>query len=148
MLDDKTLRARRDELLTFFEHAPIKKTLGFDFRYDEEGRAIFEMPFSRHTTHALGDVHGGVIGVMIDNAGWFTAAPYFEQWIATVEYQVRLLEPARREAVIARGEIVRVGKRLATCEVDVRSASGRLVARGAGTFTVTGVKREPAATPV
>ena len=59
---------------------------------------------------------------MLDNAGWFTAAVHYDSWIATVEFETRLLEHVQAEELIATGEIVRLGKRIT-------------VTTGSGTYT-------------
>ncbi len=78
-----------------------------------------------------------MIATLLDNAGWFTAAPYFDRWIATVELTVRLHQPVARQQLTARGRIVRRGKRITSAEMEVRGEQGQLVATGSGTFTVT-----------
>jgi len=74
---------------------------------------------------------------MIDNAGWFTAAAHYPTWIVSVEFNVRLHEPAGKQALRASGRIVRAGKRFTSTEMSVHNADGLLVATGAGTFSVT-----------
>lgn len=105
--------------------------------FDKEGHAVFELPHNPALEHAAHDTHGGILATLLDNAGWFTAAVEYDSWIATVELTVRLHEPARREDLRAVGRLVRAGRFLAVAEMEVRSASGRLVATGAGTFKVT-----------
>src|SRR5262249_51773965 len=104
--------------------------------------AVFHMPYNPNFDHALHQVHGGLIATMIDNAGWFTVAPHFDHWIATVEFTTRLHEPVAEEELISTGNIVRLGKRLASWEMTRQTVEGRLIAAGAGTFTVTGVAFE------
>ena len=125
------------ELVALFSRAPIKQTFGMVLSYDDEDRAVFVLPHNPGLEHALHDTHGGVIATLLDNAGWFTAAAQYDTWIATVELQVRLLEPVQREDLRAAGRLVRRGQHLAVCEMEVRTASGRLVAMGSGTFAVT-----------
>jgi uncharacterized protein (TIGR00369 family) len=79
---------------------------------------------------------------LLDNAGWFAAAVHYDSWIATVEMQVRLLEPAKREPLRAVGRVLRVGQSLAVAEMEARTLTGRLVASGSGTFTVTSLDME------
>ena len=110
--------------------------------YDDEHRTVVELEPADHLNHALGEVHGGVIATLIDTAAWFTAAVHYDTWLATVEFQTRLLEPVSGEKLIARGSTVRVGKSLAIADAEVRTAEGRLIALGSGTFTVTGVSIE------
>ena len=135
---------RRRALLEslFNERAPIARLFGMRLAYEGEV-AVFRMPYNPDLDHALGQTHGGAIATLLDNAGWFTAAPFFDRWIATVELSVRMLEPVARQELTARGRIVRRGKRLTTAEMEVRGEQGQLVAVGSGTFTVTSALIDP-----
>lgn len=137
MSDPDELEARRRQLEALFnERAPIGRLFGMRLAYEGEA-AVFRMPYNPELDHALGQTHGGAIATLLDNAGWFTAAPFFDRWIATVELTVRLHEPVARQELRARGRLVRRGQRLTSAEMEVRGAQGQLVATGAGTFTVT-----------
>ena len=133
-MNDQLKQQRMTELVALFDKAPIRQTFGMSLSYDKEGRAVFDMPYHAGFDHALKGVHGGVFATLLDNAGWFTAAVHYETWIASIEFSTRLLEPVSGEDLIARGEIIRVGKRLAVTEMTVHTASQRLVAVGTGTF--------------
>ena len=122
-----------------FQSSAIKKAFGMEISYDNNGNACFELPYNKNFDHALNGVHGGVFATLLDNAGWFTVAPYYDTWIATVEFQVRLLEHVKQETLISTGNLLRLGKRIAIAEMQVRTASGRLVATGSGSFTPTTV---------
>ena len=122
-------------LTELFHAAPIARSMGTRLAYDADGRAVFTQPYNPAFNHGLGETHGGLIATLIDNAGWFTVAGEYETWVATVEFQVRLLGRAK-EALVARGRIVNAGKRLATTTMEIH-AGDRLVAIGSGTFTVT-----------
>jgi uncharacterized protein (TIGR00369 family) len=132
-------KERQEKLTQLFHGAPIAKTTGMRLRYNEDGQAIFEMPYHPGFDHALHQVHGGLIATMIDNAGWFTVAPHFDRWVATVEFSTRLHEPVEKETLISIGRIIRLGKRLVSCEMQVKTLQNRLIATGSGTFTVTSV---------
>jgi uncharacterized protein (TIGR00369 family) len=127
------------KLIDFFDKAPIKKTFGMDFSYDEKGEAVFVMPYNPDLDHALGGIHGGIISTLLDNAGWFTIAPHYETWIATVDLNVQLLDHAKEIGLTARGVLVRAGKRLAMARMEVHTDEGKLVATATGTFSVTSV---------
>jgi len=138
------IQRRADILVTFFAQAPMKKTFGMELSYDENGDAVFQMPFKASLCHAMRDTHGGAIATLIDNAGWFTAATRYDFWISTSEMSVRLHEPAHQEDLHATGQIVRAGKRMCSTTMEVRTTSGRLVATGAGTFVVSSIPVAPA----
>jgi len=139
MIDRKK---RCEELVTLFSRAPIKKTFGMNLSFNDKNESVFELPHNPALEHGLGDTHGGIIATLLDNAGWFAAAVQYDSWIATVEMQVRLLEPAKREPLRAVGRVLRAGQSLAVAEMEVRSLSGRLVATGSGTFAVTSLDTE------
>ena len=131
------IQRRQQALIALFSGSPIQKSYGMSFRYDEHGSAIFELPYHPGFDHALGGVHGGVMATLLDNAGWFTVAAHHEFWIATVEFQTRLLEPVVKEDLQSRGWIIRPGKSITVAGMEVKTAAGRLVAVGSGSFTVT-----------
>ena len=135
-------KKRCEELVTLFSRAPIKKTFGMNLSFADNNDSVFELPHNPALEHGLGDTHGGIIATLLDNAGWFAAAVQYDSWIATVEMQVRLLEPAKREPLRAVGRVLRAGQSLAVAEMEVRSLSGRLVATGSGTFAVTSLDTE------
>ena len=137
--DAAALAHRRADLVALFDTAPIKHLFGMVLRYDDQGRAVFDLPYNPGLDHALKGTHGGAIATLLDNAGWFTVAPYHDTWIATVEFSVRLHQPVAGTHLTARGELVRLGRRLSVARMEVRTAEGALVATGSGTFTVTGV---------
>ena len=136
-MDDADRRAKEAALCDLYDTAPMKKTFGLDLSYNEEGQAVFYLPFQERLCHGLMDVHGGVVATMIDNAGWFTAATEYDTWINTSEFTVRLLEPANREDLYATGTIIRAGSKICVTSMEVRGSSGRLVATGSGTFIVS-----------
>jgi len=136
---DVEIRERMEKLIAFFDKAPIKKTFGMDFSYNEKGEAIFVMPYNPNLNHALGGIHGGVISTLLDNAGWFTVAPHYKTWIATVDLNVQLLDHAKETRLTAVGNLVRTGKRLAMARMDVHTDEGELIATATGTFSVTSV---------
>jgi len=136
-MDAEKQQIIREHFVQLFNNAPIKKSMGMDLHYNDEGQAVFELPRNPKFDHALHDVHGGVIATLLDNAGWFTIAAYYGCWVVTVEFHVRLLEPAKQEDLKSIGRIVRTGNRLGMAQMEVRSKDDRLVAIGSGTFATT-----------
>ena len=140
MLDDPAqLQSRAGRLEEMYRSARIGHHLGMVLHFDGELHAVVDLPYGPHLDHALDGIHGGVLATLIDTASWFTAAVHYENWIATVEFHTRLLEPVRAEDLTAVGSIIRVGRRIATARAEIHSGSGTLVATGTGSFTATGV---------
>ena len=82
---------RREALLMRSKAAPIVQTFGMTLKYNEQDEAVWTLPFNENVTNGM-TIHGGAIATMMDSAGWFTIAQYFENWIATVEFSTRLLD--------------------------------------------------------
>ncbi|HEY8210321.1 MAG TPA: PaaI family thioesterase [Myxococcaceae bacterium] len=130
-------------LTKMFHAAPIARSFGMRLEYDQEHHAVFTQPYNPGFDHGLGGIHGGVFATLLDNAGWFTVAGEYETWVATVEFQVRLLKACEKEELVAHGRIVHAGKRLATATMEVFTGGKVLAAIGSGTFTVTSVPLPP-----
>jgi uncharacterized protein (TIGR00369 family) len=139
----KDRKQRCAELVVLFSRAPIKATFGMELSFNENQEAVFDLPHNPALEHAFGDTHGGILATLLDNAGWFSAAVHYDTWIATLEMQMRLLEPAKRENLRAVGRILRAGNSFAITQMEVRAESGRLVATGSGTFAVTSLTTPP-----
>ena len=134
-----SIQQKQDKLIQLFRGAPIVKSFGMQLSYSDDGRAIVDLPYNPNLDHGYLQIHGGAMATLLDTAGWFTVAPHFDFWIATIEFSTRLLIPAERESLQAGGKIVRLGKRLAFCDMEVKNSRGQLVAVGSGTFSVTSV---------
>jgi len=132
-----TLAARARALEAMFVRANFLTHLGVTIRFDDDFRSVVSLPHKPQLEHAKGGIHGGVLATLIDAAAWCAAAVHYPSWISTVEFDVRLLEPVVGEDLVATGRTVRIGKRIAVAEADVRTAAGRLVATGAATLSVT-----------
>lgn len=133
-------KEKQRTLIDLYHCSRIHRTLGTILTYTEDNRAHFELPYNPNFDHALDGIHGGAIATLIDNAGWFTAAQYYDTWLATAEFHVRLLAHARQETLFAVGEMVQVGKRTSVAKMELRGQDGRLIAIGSGTFMPTSAK--------
>lgn len=129
---------RASALVELFAHADLARRMGMTLRFDDELRAVVELPYGPHLDHALGQVHGGVFATLVDTAAWFTAAARYDTWLATIEFETRLLAPVEAEDLVAIGTLIRAGNRIATASAEVRTESG-IVAVGTGSCTVTGL---------
>lgn len=87
--------------------------------------------------------HGGVIMTLLDVTASMAllSAAGAEHGSATVSLTCHFVAPGRGR-LTCEGWLVHRGTRLATCEAEVRDAEGGLVARGIGTFSLRGHKKE------
>jgi uncharacterized protein (TIGR00369 family) len=93
------------------------------------------------TNVTLGDmVHGGAIAALADvtvmAAAWagVEAAPSLRG--VTVSMAMQFLAPARATDLIGVGRVLRQGRSLVNCDVDVVTPDGQLVAKAIATYKV------------
>lgn len=114
-----------------FESQGLMRLLGADVVDAGEEFCTTEVPFSFGVTQLERNFHGAVIGAIGDNAGGYTAltlAPPGQEVLA-VEYKVGFLALAFGEKLVARGEVVTVGRRLFVCRAEVSAVRGSGPAR-------------------
>lgn len=136
-MPSEVLAARARAIEAWLPRGLFLTHLAVTTRFDDDLRPVLTLPHSPRLEHALGDIHGGVLATLVDAAAWCAAAVHYDSWITTVELQVRLLEPAHAEDLVATGALVRAGNRIAVASAEVHTARGRLVAAGGATFSAT-----------
>jgi uncharacterized protein (TIGR00369 family) len=122
----------------FMEHSPFGRLLGLRLEAIEDDRVELVLPF-REEMATYGDVvHGGAISTLVDvaatAAAWSAAEPESVTKGATVGFSVSLLRAARGQDLRADARVVRRGRSICFCEVDVVDAEGRGVAKGLVTY--------------
>jgi uncharacterized protein (TIGR00369 family) len=128
---------QRETLLLRSKAVPIIQTFGMTLAYNQQNEAVWTLPFNENVSNGM-TIHGGAIATMLDSAGWFTIAQYFENWIATVEFTTRLLDFSKDDELVATGHLARLGKRISTATMEVvTKTDGRLIAIGSGTYSRT-----------
>ena len=114
------------------------------------GRVEIELPFRDDLTQQHGFFHAGIIGTVADSAGGFagyTLMPASAS-VLSVEYKINLLSPADGERLVASGQVVRPGRTLTVCDLEVVVLQGgarRPCARGIQTLICR--ERRPGGAP-
>jgi uncharacterized protein (TIGR00369 family) len=87
----------------------------------EPGLAEIELPFREDLTQQHGFFHAGITATIADSAGGYAGFTLFpaEASVLTVEFKINLLAPADGELLRARGQVIRPGRTLAVCQLDV-----------------------------
>ncbi|HMB74914.1 MAG TPA: PaaI family thioesterase, partial [Kiloniellaceae bacterium] len=98
------------------------------------GQATILLPFRADLCQQHGFFHAGVTSTIADSAGGYAAYSLFPAGssVMTVEFKINLLAPADGELLRAEGRVVRPGRRLTVCDVEVfaeKSGSPTLCAR-------------------
>jgi uncharacterized protein (TIGR00369 family) len=103
-----------------------------------DGTASVRMPYDPERTTYGDVVHGGAIAALVDTAATITAwagAPLPDQMRgATVSLSLEYVDGARGEDLVASGRVVRRGRTLCFCEVDVKGEDDRTVAKALATY--------------
>jgi uncharacterized protein (TIGR00369 family) len=90
------------------------------------GEVEIEMPCAPHVTQQHGFVHGGVVTMICDSACGFAALSLMpmDAAVLTTEFKINFLAPSKGERLIARGRVVRPGKKLMVCLGEVFAEDG------------------------
>jgi uncharacterized protein (TIGR00369 family) len=128
------------EVITqFLLHSPFVLHLGIRLESIEPDRARLAMPY-RDELATIGDVvHGGALSALVDTAAM--AASWSAHELedgqlrgTTVGLSVNFVAAARGLQMTADARVIRRGKSLCFCDVDVTDGAGRLVAKGIVTY--------------
>jgi acyl-CoA thioesterase len=125
----------------FRKYPPIVKTFGMELSFDEDGCAIITLPYNPKLDHGEGATHGGAIATILDNAGYFTSALAVNEMVITSEMSFHLLRQSKRKKLVAKGKILKIGKKQVVAEMNCKDEDGTLIAHGTGTFLVLEQKK-------
>lgn len=131
--------AHLDKLKQLFDSAPISRYLGMTLGYCENGVARVRLPFRKDFEEGHGVIHGGLIGLLADTAGNFAVGSVSPgSTVKTVEFKLSLLAGVQGD-LLAIGEVVRKGRTLATCRLEVVEGNDRVVAIGLATYALQAI---------
>jgi uncharacterized protein (TIGR00369 family) len=100
--------------------------IGARLREVGPGRAVVELPHRDELTQQKGYLHGGIIGMIADNACGYAAYSLMPASASplTVEYKINILAPGRGARYVAEGVVLRSGRTLSVARADVYAESG------------------------
>jgi uncharacterized protein (TIGR00369 family) len=134
----------REMLSGLFRGAPVNKLLGLTLEYDSDGTGVCRLPRNPNLDHGGHDTHGGIISTLLDAVGWFTVAAACGQAVVTSDINVRLLQAAKQQDLVATAKIIRMGSRSIVAEMTAKTAAGDLVAMATASFARLGELPPPA----
>ena len=104
-----------------FDAQPLMGFVGAELTHVSPGECVIELPYRDELSQHHGYFHGGVIGMLADNAGGFAGYSVMpeEASVLTVEYKINLMAPAVGERMIAEGSVVRAGRNLVVTRAEV-----------------------------
>ena len=116
-------------------------TLGASIERVEAGEVDIALAFSPALSQQHGYLHAGAVASIADSANGYAAltlAPPGSDVLA-VEFKINLLAPAKAPRFLARGRVLRPGRRLTVCLAEVFGVDGsaeELIATMLSTITV------------
>lgn len=120
-----------------FHDAPITRFIAQTMDLPEPGSVRITLHADPRHHHGAGSVHGGIVGLLLDNAGFFASATVSGGfWMATAEFKVNLLESAGPGALVATGTVLRKGRHLVHTRMEAATEAGLVVAVALGTYAV------------
>ena len=127
-----------DVLHQRFEQTPYHAALGVRVESIEPDRVRLRIPYKDENSNPGRALHGGVSASTIDIAGALAAWTGLEERpgleTSTLDLSVNYLAAAIGEDVIATAAVLRRGKEIVYCDVDVRTDAGKRIAIGLVTY--------------
>ena len=122
----------------YVEHSPFGSHLGLTPDLIEPDHVCLGLPF-REQLATVGDVvHGGAISSLVDTAATIAAWSGLESLDnvrgTTISLTVTFVAAARGRDLVADARVVRRGKTICFCEVEVRDSENTTVAQGLVTY--------------
>ena len=122
-----------------FSRQGLMRHLGAELVDVGPGTVTIRLPYSDNVTQQHGYFHGGVTGAIADSAGGYAGYSLFpeDSAVLTIEFKINMLAPAQGEYLEAVGKVVRSGRTLTVCQMEVYGVQGgerTLVALGQQTL--------------
>lgn len=122
-----------------FARQGLMRHLGARLTHIARGRVHIELAARPEVTQQHGYIHAGATSAVADSAGGYAALTLFpaDTEVLTVEYKINLLAPAAGEFIEAIGTVLKPGRTLTICRMEVfsvRDGQRTLVAAGQQTL--------------
>ncbi|MBM3603435.1 MAG: PaaI family thioesterase [Alphaproteobacteria bacterium] len=95
--------------------------LGAEIAWLRPGEVTLRLPFRHQLTQQHGYFHAGGTAALADSAGGYAAFTLFpdDHDVLTTEFKLNLLNPAQGDWLEATGRVVKPGRTLTVCQLDV-----------------------------
>ncbi|MCB6178768.1 PaaI family thioesterase [Rhodobacter sp. Har01] len=130
-----------------FARQGLMALLGAQMGRVAQGVVTIRLPFRPELTQQHGYFHAGGLATVADSAGGYAGLTLFPAGseVLTVEFKLNLLRPARGAAVEAEGRVIKAGRRLTVCQLEVHALDDdRRVHVATGQQTLIRVDEGPA----
>ena len=108
-----------------FANQGLMRHLGVALTEIARGRVVLRLPFSDNVTQQLGYFHAGGTSAIADSAGGYAGLTVFpaDKEVLTVEFKINLIAPGKGDYLEAIGNVVRSGRTLTVCQVEVHGVT-------------------------
>jgi uncharacterized protein (TIGR00369 family) len=142
MDDEAVIRRIRDS----FDRQGLMRLLGAQLALVAPGQVQIRLPNRPEVSQQHGYIHAGATSAIADSAGGYAALTLMPETaeVLTVEYKLNLLAPAAGDHLAATGTVLKSGRTLTVCRLEVYAVQGedsKLVA--AGQQTLISVPAQP-----
>lgn len=119
--------------------SPAGNWLGFTLEHIEKGKASLSMLVRKEMTNPYGNIHGGMMSLIIDEAiGWAVISLDAEQHYTSLTLNVDFLYAIKAgERLRAESVVLRIGKKITNVECHVYNMAGNILARANSNLIVT-----------
>ena len=129
----------QERIRASFDRQGLMRHLGARLGRIGAGRVHILLPERPEITQQHGYIHAGATSAIADSAGGYAALTVFpaDAEMLTVEYKINLLAPAPGDHLEAVGTVVKAGRTLTVCHLEVFGVTGQqltLVAVGQQTL--------------
>ncbi|WP_295044667.1 PaaI family thioesterase [uncultured Paracoccus sp.] len=142
-LPDATLARIRDS----FGRQGLMALLGAELGDVKAGLVTIRLPFKPDLTQQHGYFHAGGTASIADSAGGYAGFTLFpdDSSVLTVEFKLNLINPAQGDHLEAVGRVVKPGRTLTICQLDVWGVTAdRRIHVATGLQTLICVQGRPA----
>lgn len=104
-----------------FARQGLMQTFGAQIRFLEPGQVHITAPLTQGVSQQHGFGHAGLTFAIGDSAAGYAALTAFdpETEVLTAEMKINLLAPAAGDMLIAKGRVIKTGRRLSVVAADV-----------------------------
>lgn len=124
--------------LRAMEAVPLFRDLGYRFTDAGEGWAEITFAASARSENLYGIVHGGVWLFLADSAmgGALGTVCDPDERVITTQADFRWLRPLSGATIRARARVLRRGRTISHCAVDLYDEADRLIGSGSGAYVI------------
>ena len=115
-----------DRVRDSFDRQKAMQFIGARLVTVEPGHVEVELPYREELTQQHRFFHGGITTMIADSAGGYAAYSLFpaDASVLTVEFKMSLVAPAAGEKLVASARVVKPGRTLTLCDVEVHAVEG------------------------